>query len=136
MVTLEILFLKNHAQNVVRRLVPTPFLKSQNWAYLWINSLKFYTVWFYCMSKWRTTKTPKMLLSLTSLYKAFLKNKKRVRTSFLASSPAWNLKKYISLVILSLPNFITWIIFASWDIWRYVYCNYSFASLWCRKFWN
>ena len=33
-----------------------PFLKNQNWAYLWINSLKFYAVCFYCMPSWRLSK--------------------------------------------------------------------------------
>ena len=42
-------FLEKHTQNVVETLFPDPFLKSQNWAYLRINSLKFYTVCFYCM---------------------------------------------------------------------------------------
>ena len=36
-----IFFLKNHTQNVVEN------NKSQNLAYLWINSLKCYTVCFY-----------------------------------------------------------------------------------------
>ena len=54
-------------QNVVEKLLPDPFLKNQNWAYLWINSLKFYSVCFYCMPSWR--------LAYTS-YKAFFKNKK------------------------------------------------------------
>ena len=39
----EIFFLKSHTQNVVEKLVPDTFLKIQNEAYLWINSLKFYT---------------------------------------------------------------------------------------------
>ena len=34
---------------VVEKLVPDPFLKTENWAYLWINSLKFYIVCFYCI---------------------------------------------------------------------------------------
>ena len=32
--------LKNHIQIVVEKLFPDPFLKKQNWVYLWINSLK------------------------------------------------------------------------------------------------
>ena len=40
------IFLKKHTQNVVKKLVPDPYLKNQNWEYLWINSLKFYTVCF------------------------------------------------------------------------------------------
>ena len=43
--------LKNYTQNVVEKLFPYAFLKSQNLAYLWINCLKFYTVCFYSMSK-------------------------------------------------------------------------------------
>ena len=35
---------------------PRPFLKIWIWAYLWINSVKFYTLCFYCMSKWRAIK--------------------------------------------------------------------------------
>ena len=37
---------------VVEKLVPNPFLKNQNWAHFWINSLKFYTVYLYCMPSW------------------------------------------------------------------------------------
>ena len=33
------IFLENHAQNVVKKLVPDPFLKSQNCSYLCINRL-------------------------------------------------------------------------------------------------
>ena len=42
-------FLRKHPQNVVEKLAPDPFLKSENYAYLWINNLKYYTVCFYCM---------------------------------------------------------------------------------------
>ena len=38
--TWKTFLLKNHKQNVVEKLFPDPFIKSQNWAYLWINSLK------------------------------------------------------------------------------------------------
>ena len=48
-ITRETFFTKNHTQNVVEKLFLDPSLKNQNWAYLWINSLKFYTVCFYCM---------------------------------------------------------------------------------------
>ena len=33
------------------KLFPDPFLKNQNWVYLWINSHNVYTVCFYCMLK-------------------------------------------------------------------------------------
>ena len=35
---------KNYTQNVVVKLFPHPFLKTQNWACLWINNLKYYTM--------------------------------------------------------------------------------------------
>ena len=35
---------------------PRPFLKNQNWVYLWINSVKYRTIHFYCISKSRATK--------------------------------------------------------------------------------
>ena len=37
-------FLKNHIQNMAEKLFPDPFLKNQIWEYLWISSLKFFTV--------------------------------------------------------------------------------------------
>ena len=44
------IFFKNDLQNMVEKLVSDPFLKNENWAYLGINSLKFYTVCFYSMA--------------------------------------------------------------------------------------
>ena len=38
------------------KLLPNPFLKSQNWTYLLIDGIKFYTVCFYCMSSWGLSK--------------------------------------------------------------------------------
>ena len=40
----------------MEKLVPNPFLKNWNWAYLWINSLKFYEVYFHCMTRWGLSK--------------------------------------------------------------------------------
>ena len=36
-------FFENHTQNAVGEASPKPFLKNQNWAHLWINSLKYPT---------------------------------------------------------------------------------------------
>ena len=47
--TWETFFLKTDTQNLLEKLFPDPSLKNQNWAYLWINSLIFYTVCCYCM---------------------------------------------------------------------------------------
>ena len=35
---------------------PRNFYKNQNWAYIWMNSQKYYTVCFYPMSIWMSTK--------------------------------------------------------------------------------
>ena len=39
------IFLEKSYTRCCVTLVPDPFLKYQNWAYPWINSLKFYTAW-------------------------------------------------------------------------------------------
>ena len=72
------IFLKNHTQNVVKILFSDPFLKNQNWAYLWINSLSFIQfVFIVCQ-----VKDPQNILKLNcrplvfTSYKAFLKKVK------------------------------------------------------------
>ena len=52
-ITWKIFFLENHTQNVMKKLVPDPFSKNQDWAYPLINNLTFYTICLYYMSKWR-----------------------------------------------------------------------------------
>ena len=42
--------MKNDTQILLKRAVPDPFLDNQNRRYLWINSLKLYTVCFYSWS--------------------------------------------------------------------------------------
>ena len=64
----ETFFLKNHTQNVAGGLVPDSFLKNQNWAYLWINILKFYTVCFYCMPSRGLSKYTEPTLQTTCFY--------------------------------------------------------------------
>ena len=56
-------YLKNHLQNIVEKLK-----KSQNWLYLWINSLKFYLVSFYGVSKWGLSKYMETKLQTTCFY--------------------------------------------------------------------
>ena len=75
-------------------------------------------------------------LAFTS-YKAFLKNKKRSGTRLSASFSAWFLNKNISIVILCyLTKFQYLVVFTSWDIGQYVYCNCLLTRLWRHKFWN
>ena len=35
------IFFKDHTQNVVEKIFPEPFLKTQNSAYLWMHGIKF-----------------------------------------------------------------------------------------------
>ena len=94
-------FLENHTQNLVEKLFPEPFLKSQHWADLWINSLKFYTVCFYFMPSWGLSEYIETKLVFHTSYKDFLKNKKKSGTSIPVTFSAWFLKKYLSCYILS-----------------------------------
>ena len=71
--------------------IPRSFSKKWKWACLWINSLKFYTLWFYCILSWGLSKDIETKLqtklAFTS-YKAVLKNKKLSRTCLPASFSA------------------------------------------------
>ena len=52
----ETFFLKNHTQNMVEKLFPDSFLKNKKLAHLWINSLKFYSLFLFHI-KLRTIET-------------------------------------------------------------------------------
>ena len=85
---------------------PRLYLKNQNWAYLWINSLKFDTV---CLSRGllKTLKLRSNSLVFIS-HKAFMKNK-RSGTSLLASfSTYFSRKLFLTFYSINLPNFIVW----------------------------
>ena len=132
--TREKIFLKNHGQNVVIKLVPDHFLKDQNWAFLWIDSLKSRTTkieWNYqnvlTLRGWPLTFTS---------YKSFSKKtRKMFGTSLSASFSAWFLEKNISQVIFyQLTKFHCRIVFTSWHIALYVHCSYLFPSLHVIKF--
>ena len=43
------IFIEKSCTQSGRETIPRPFSKEKNGAYLWINSLKFYAVCFYCM---------------------------------------------------------------------------------------
>ena len=105
-------FLKNYTQNVVEELSPDPFLINQNWVYLWINSLKFHRVCFYCMSSWGLSRYIKTKLQITCFYliKPFFRKTKSGRK--IASLPHflhdfWG-KMFLLLYSIKWPNFIVW----------------------------
>ena len=124
-------------------LVPDPFPKNQKWAYFWINSLKFYTVCFYFISKSRTTKIYRAEIADRKLLlhiKLFLTNKKRFETSFPAPFSAWFWKINFSHLLFSnqiwLPYCLYFLRYWERILEKYVPCNYLYPSLWRHKFWN
>ena len=87
-ITWETFFLKNHAQDVVDKLFSYPFLKNQKSASSWIDSLKFYTVRFYCMAGWGLSKYIETKLQTICFYlilSFFKKNKRGLGTSLPAA---------------------------------------------------
>ena len=81
--------------------IPRPFLKNQNWCYLWINSRKVCAVYFYWIPSWELSKYIETELQTTCFYLiiAFSKNKKRSGTSPTALFSAWFVKKNLSLAV-------------------------------------
>ena len=131
--TWETFFLKNQIQNMVGNLFADPFLKNQNWAYVWINSLKFYTVFFSCMSRSGLSKYVETDLQTTYFYHipSFFEKQKVV--SF---SACFLTKNIYVLILYYLTKFPCLVAFSSWYIGKYVYCNCLLARLWRHKFWN
>ena len=124
---------------MVEQLFPGLFLKNQIWAYLWINTLKFYTVCFYCTLSWGLSKYTETKLQPTYFYfvKNIFKIRKRSGSSLPSSFSARFLKENISLVTFYyLTKFDSLIAFNSWDIGQYVYCNCFLTKLWRHKFWS
>ena len=106
-------------------LFPDPFLKNQNWRYLWINRERFIQFVFIVRqveSYQNILKLSSKQLSFTS-YKAFLNNKKRSGTSFPASFSVWFLEKNIFLAIFyKLTKFHCLVTFTLWDLGIVIVC--------------
>ena len=116
---------KRGTQNVVEKLFPDPFRKGKTWAYLWINSPKFYTDCFYFMTSWGLSKQVEIKLQTTCFYLIYSLNKKQKKIS------PWFLKKNISLVTFyKLTKFHCLVAFTLWEIGQYVYCNDLLIRLW------
>ena len=124
---------------MVKKQVPEGFLKNYNWAYLWINSLKFYTVSFYCMQSWGPSKYIETKLQTTCFYLLLSFSKEQKEVSKQSSCPIFCIifeKKYFSCYVLlidqvSLPGCLS-----SWEIGKYVYCNCLLTRLWRHEFWS
>ena len=87
--------------------------KNENWAYLWTNSVTFYTVCFYCMPSWGLSKYIKTnhqtacFYHIKSFFFFFFFKKKEIWNQFPCLISALLLKKNIYLAIFyNWPNFI------------------------------
>ena len=98
---------------MVEKLVADPFLKNENWAYLWINSLKLYTVCFYYMASWGLLKYIETKLQ-TTCFRLILSSLKKIKKGLeFVSLPHFphNFWRKIFLLLYSInwPNFIVWL---------------------------
>ena len=84
---------------MVEELFLDDILKNWNWAYLCVNSLKYYRICSYCMPSWGLSKYIETKLKTICFYliESFLKNKKRSVTSLPALFSTWFLQTNISL---------------------------------------
>ena len=105
--TWETFFLKNHTQNVVKKLFPDSFLKNQNWAYLWIDSLKSLCQVESCRNTLKLSCRP---LAFTS-FKVFWKNKKTSRTNLFLPHFLHDFWKKMLLLLYSInwQSLIVWL---------------------------
>ena len=119
---IENIFLKNHARNVLEKLLPDLFLKNQNWAYVWIKSVNFIQfVLILCQVEgYQYIELSCGPFAFTP-YKLFSKDKKRFGISLLVRFSAWFLKNFFPLVIFYYLTKFHWLVaFTSWDIRQYV----------------
>ena len=131
------IFLEIHTQNVLEKLFPDPFLKNQNWASVWIKSLKFYTVCFYYITSWGPSKFIETKLLQATCFDFIEIFFKKQRGQVLVCLPQflhdfWR-KIFLFLYPNTWPNFIVWL---PLDIMPCVYCNCLLIRLWRENFWN
>ena len=106
----KLFFSKIHAKNMVEKPVPGPFLKNQNWVYLRINSLKFSTVCFYCLSKSRTTRKILKLPRWSFVFKGALSGLRRFLATESSSKMMKNAFYFTSKALFALKifKFLSW----------------------------
>ena len=107
------IFLEKSTQNMMEKLVVDPFLKNWNGAFLWINSLRFYTVCFYFMPSWGLLKYIETKLQTIFFYLILSFLKKIKKGLGLVSLPHfphnfWR-KNFLLLYSINWPSFIVWL---------------------------
>ena len=110
-------------------------LKNQNWAYVWISSLKFYAVSFYCMSSWGLSKYTKSKLQTGCFYliQTFLGTESDQKISL--AHFLHDFWRKISYYLL-LPDQISWPSYLNFVRYWTKYCNSLWTRLWRHTFWN
>ena len=105
------IFLEKSCKECDGETTPRPFPKKQNWVYLWINSLEFYSLFFITYQLedyWNIMKLSCRPL-VRNLYKAFLKKKIGLeKVSLLHFLHFWR-KIFFLLYSITWPNFIVWL---------------------------
>ena len=93
----------------MEKLFHDSFLKNWNWAYLSINSLKFYKVYFYCISIWGLSKYSEIKVQTTCLYliQSFIKKIRR-DLKLIFCLIFWR-KLFLLLYSINWPNSIVWL---------------------------
>ena len=92
---------------------PRPISEKKSWAYLSINTLKLYTICFYCMANWRLSKYIETKLQSTCVHLtlSFFKKWRGLELVTLPHFPYnfWR-KIILSLCSINWPNFIVWLL--------------------------
>ena len=105
--------LKQQLQSTCCPVSQDPFLKSRNWANIWINSLNFHTACFSCIQSLGLSKYIENKLQTTCFYLiSSLKKNKKVGyvTNLTASFTAtFKEKKLFLLCYINWPSFIAWL---------------------------
>ena len=93
----------------MEKLFHDSFLKNWNWAYLSVNSLKFYKVYFYCISIWGLSKYSEIKVQITCLYliQSFIKKIRR-DLKLIFCLIFWR-KLFLLLYSINWPNSIVWL---------------------------
>ena len=94
------IFSKIHTQNLVNILFPGSFLKSQNWAYYWINSLKFLYSLFLLYDKVKDYQNISKLSSWPRVFTSYWLNNKKSSWTSLSTCIIFTLHS------IDWPNFI------------------------------
>ena len=107
------IFFEKSCTKSSRETSPRPF--SEKWKYLWINSLKYYTICFNCMASWGLSKYVETKMQTTFFHlilnSFFFKKKRGLQVVCLSHFPHSFWKEIFRfLCSINWPNFIVWLL--------------------------